>query len=300
MTNRDRPNPSLSLEELRLLIDTVRSEASVFEEKRAAKARLEAHFYVRFQTDGYAKILFDDRTSGERKNGYEQTSYLVFKSDFDRVIHEAIAVFLEKIETESFENNYPEAYFKKILSNKLATEYHKRRIAVDKKLKEEIKQKAKGQPTINDFYKYFTAFMSILNFKNAAKADAYEASLFSDFSEDEKKQSYAALNAYTHVHNAGNFWEKIVNRFRNLHNIELIWAAIQAENRRCFAKCVHLCAYADVCMKHLVMIEHKEGGVPYNEIAKTSPFKSIRELISRRRKAVEKNYINQSKTSSYK
>lgn len=261
---------------LRNLVDIVRLETATIDEKQKANVDLETYFLIKFEDEGYADKLFKKLTDTETQEIDKRDEvYLAFIADFNNIVPKVIAFFLEKIKDENFKNDNPEVYFKNILRNKIVDAYRKRSTAIDKALKAAIKREAKKPLTIKDFYKYFDYFLPIIRGrKNQAAADAYEADLFSDFSSEQKENMLKSLSP-----------------FKELYNIETIWAAIQKENQRCFheEKC-SFCKSVDDCFKHEIMLRNKRDGISYEQLAKDSRVKSLRELMSRRMKKIENFY----------
>lgn len=261
---------------LRNLIDIVRSETAKIDETQKANVDLETYFRIKFEDETYADKLFKKLTDNEiQEIDKRDEVYLEFIADFNNILPNVIALFLEKIKDDNFKNDNPEVYFKNILRNKIVDAYRKRSAAIDKALKAAIKREAKKPLTIKDFYKYFDYFLPIIRGrKNQTAADAYEAELFSNFS---TKQIEIVLES--------------LSPFKELYNIETIWAAIQKENERCFyeEKC-SFCKSVDDCFKHEIMLRNKRDGISYEQLAKNSRVKSLRELMSRRMKKIENFY----------
>ena len=273
----DSNNSPFSNTDILNFADVIRTHKALSIEKRQAINNLSIHFQLKFLNDQKVSYLFKKVLSRENNPIDEKgAEFLGFKSDYGTAFSTAIVATLKTIEGESYVNNNPEGLFIRVLNNKIVDTFRQYKSTIEKARKEAIKQAAKKNLTVNDFYKNHDAFKNIIEIRSRTERSGFRQELFNGATEEQILEI-----------------QKSLDQFKNTFNLTTIWTAIQQENNRCFHenKCTH-CANSEACLKHLIMISNKQDGIPYNEIEPKMPFRSLRQIISRRYNRIKKNLIN--------
>jgi hypothetical protein len=274
------PNPngsSFTSEEVRKFADVLHDPFGTVKEKQVAVKNLRVHFELKFE--GEEKVLWFYRKILSLENEKIDESgpqFLEFKMDYKIAFSTALEATLKYIESEQYTNNNPDGLFITILNRKIIDTFRRFRTGISQKRKENLKENAKKQPTINDFYKKYDTFKKVIDLRNNSSMSSFKKQFF----EGANEEQIDAIN-------------NVLFQFKDTFNVEKIWQAIVAENHRCFYEnnCTH-CESVDTCLKHLIMIWHKRDKEPYETIQVKTPFKAIRQIISKRYIRIKLNFWN--------
>lgn len=273
----DFTNSPFTIQEVYKLADTVHSNSISATGKQDALKNLSTHFEFKFKNEQKILNLFKKLQQLENeKIDVQSLEFLGFRSDFNGAFSNAVDATLKYIVGENYTNDNPEGLFVTILNNKIVDTFRRYQSSISNAHRERIKEAAKKQPTIHDFYKNYDSFKKIMDIRQNKLPNHYRLSLLNGANPEQMEAIQNALN-----------------QFKDTFNIETIWAAIEQENDRCFNdnRCLH-CENLETCLKHLIMILNKRDGMPYEDIKPQTPFKSLRQIISRRYNRIKQNLLD--------
>jgi hypothetical protein len=271
-----------TIEEVHKFAETIHAKGISATEKQDAVKNLSIHFELKFKNEQKILNLFKKLRHLENDKIDERSvEFLGFISDYNSAFSNAVDVMIKYIVGESYTNDNPEGLFVTILNNKIVDIFRRYQSTISNAQRERIKEAAKKQPTIHDFYKNYDSFKRVIDIRQNKQPNQYRLSLLNSATPE---QMSAIQNA--------------LDQFKDTFNIETIWAAIEQENYRCFNdnRCMH-CNDLETCLKHLIMILNKRDGMPYEDIKPKTPFKSLRQIISRRYNRIKQNLLDLQKNS---